>query len=554
VRARVLVAAALCAAAALPSAAGAAATPEFFTVPDNCNVAAGIVADPTGNVWFSGASNGAVPPPIGRLVPGEAVAGTSNGFSLFPTPAVAGESCCANQLRGLAYETDAGRLWFIRSTGVYGYGTVSALSPNTTNGMTAVRLPSGMDLGGIALKGEEAWITEISASNTTGWPGNRIFSTNSSLGAGELPALSEYSGTHQSIRYDAKPAGVTVAPDGSVWFTESDTGNPGYRIAKVGGGTSAYEEHPVVPCDGTSPCSGSFSGTGPLGIAATSDGVIWFTNVIANAVQSFDPQTGVMKRYRLTDLDPTLSAGQPRTIRVAPDGTLWVAEFGFISHPSANAIIRIVPATTPQANPTADIYKTGAGKAPLGAAPDAKGNVWFLATGDTQPDYIGRLAGVIGTAPPVSDPGTGTTQPPVIAPPAPGGTTLTPSGIGISRVEDPHVNNDSVTVRQICVGPPADRCSLVYLLDAHEYVQGFPGTRASTAAKKRKTRRVVVGRKTVTLRGGQKKTVVIKLNAKGRKILKRDGKLNATLHVNRKVAGGKTKKLKAKKVVFKRKR
>jgi hypothetical protein len=44
---------------------------------------------------------------------------------------------------------------------------------------------------------------------------------------------------------------------------------------------------------------------------------------------------------------------------------------------------------------------------------------------------------------------------------------------------------------------------------------------------------------------------VIKLNAKGRKILKRDGKLNATLRVTRKVAGGKPKKLKTKKLVFK---
>ena len=44
-----------------------------------------------------------------------------------------------------------------------------------------------------------------------------------------------------------------------------------------------------------------------------------------------------------------------------------------------------------------------------------------------------------------------------------------------------------------------------------------------------------------------------KLNKKGRKILKRDGKLNATLKIRRKLAGGKTKKLKAKKLVFKKK-
>ena len=70
---------------------------------------------------------------------------------------------------------------------------------------------------------------------------------------------------------------------------------------------------------------------------------------------------------------------------------------------------------------------------------------------------------------------------------------------------------------QICVGPPEDRCSLIYIISAHEYVTGFPGTRASVSGKKRKTRLVVVGRKTVTLHGGQKKTVKIKLNKKGRR-------------------------------------
>lgn len=104
-------------------------------------------------------------------------------------------------------------------------------------------------------------------------------------------------------------------------------------------------------------------------------------------------------------------------------------------------------------------------------------------------------------------------------------------------------------MNQLRVGPPSDRFSLVYLIDTHEYVTGYPGTRASTA-KKRKTRRVVVGRKVVTLKGGQQSTAVIKLNAKGRKILKRDGKLNATLRVTRKLPGGKKKKLKTEKVRF----
>ncbi len=43
---------------------------------------------------------------------------------------------------------------------------------------------------------------------------------------------------------------------------------------------------------------------------------------------------------------------------------------------------------------------------------------------------------------------------------------------------------------------------------------------------------------------------MIKLNAKGRKILKRDGVLHVTLHVSQKMKKGKPKVLKTKKITF----
>ncbi len=193
--------------------------------------------------------------------------------------------------------------------------------------------------------------------------------------------------------------------------------------------------------------------------------------------------------------------------------------------------------------------------APDGGVWFADASVWVTAGGDSQPDFVGRLAGVTGaptpapTPTPDPDPGT-TTPPPAATPgPTPGPVVLAPATTATATIGDPRVRHGSRSVTQIRVGPPADRCSLVYLLDSHECVTGYPGTRASSA-NKRETRRIVVGRKVVTLTGGQKSTAVIKLNAKGREILKRDGKLNATLRATRKLPGGKKQKLKTKTVRF----
>ena len=61
---------------------------------------------------------------------------------------------------------------------------------------------------------------------------------------------------------------------------------------------------------------------------------------------------------------------------------------------------------------------------------------------------------------------------------------------------------------------------------------------------------VVVGSKSASVPGGSSANVVIKLNAKGRKILKRDGVLHVTLHVSQRMKKGKPKVLTTKKVTF----
>jgi len=534
--------------ASLAPAAACAATPEYFPLPESRGINTGMVADGGGNVWFgaNAADFFAEPPELARLTPSLATPGTSGGIDYFHTPKAAGEGCCAFSMRDVAFDAENQRVWFTRSMGVYGYGSPAGMAAGTSGGMQVAIVPGAPNLGGIAVApGGTAWLAENGASNVgPAYAGNRIASTGGSLTLNELPDLWHQTGVPADpSRYDAKPAGVTIGKDGFPWFAEESAGFPGYRLAKAVGGL--YQEYQVKPCEPAPlTCSGSNTGTGVLSVTTAPDGSIWFTNVLKNSFGRFDPVNSTFTQYSLTGVDPDLSQGEPRSIRVAPDGTLWLAEFGFISHPKANAIVRIVPSEPP----TATVYKLGTGKSPLSVAPDASGNVWFGVNGDTT-GYVGRLAGVLGATLPPGDPGAG----------APGGKTpagsaipagakvVKASGSGFARVNDPELRAGAVRLTQICVGPPQDVCSLVYLLDSHEYVSGYPGTKP----RARTTRRVVVGSKSVTIAGGESATVTIDLNAKGRKILKRDGVLHLTFHASQKQGKGKPKVLKTKKLTIK---
>lgn len=543
----VLAAFAASVALALVPGAATAATPEYFPAPESRGINTGIVADPAGNVWFAvnAANFFTTPPALARLTPSLATAGTSNGIDYFPTPNAAGEGCCAFSMRDVTYDPGKDRVWFTRSMGVYGYGNPASMSAGTTSGQQVALVPGAPNLGDIAVDSSgTAWFTENSSSNVgPAYAGNRIAHTDGSLVIGEYPDLWHQTGVPaDSTRYDARPAGVTIGKkDGLPWFAESNPGFPGYRLARATGGL--YEEYQLKPCvPEPMTCSGSNTGTGPLSVASDLDGNIWFTNVLKNSFGKFDPLTSTFTQYNLPAIDGDLTGGEPRSIRVAPDGTLWLAQFGFISYPKANAILRIVP-TDP---PTVTVHKLGAGKSPLSVAPDTKGNVWFAVNGDTT-GYVGRLAGVVGEGPPPPPSGGG----PAPAPPA-GEVVAKATGTGVAKVNDPKLRANSLRLTQICVGPPQDVCSLVYLLDTHEYVTGFPGTkpRLASASAKRKTRRVVVGTKTVSLAGGQSAQVTVNLNAKGKKILKRDGVLRLTFHATQKLAKGKTKVLKTKKLTL----
>jgi streptogramin lyase len=542
-----------------PSAS--AATPEYFPLPAGYTASNfGVAVDDSGDLWFSTQSPaGPNPQPvasIARLRPSEAAPGTSNGITFYATPNPPSPNCCATQVRSVAFSSFDHRLYYVRSDGEVGYGVPNASGLDQLHTTT---VPGAPELFDIAVKPTGgAWFTEHSASNVAPYPGDRVAAFDGlTVVEGPNVAIQNGNTSLNSLRYDAGPSGVAVAADGTPWFVEDDNGNPGYRIAHYGGGGNNYEEYLAEPCQATPPCSGSYTGTGLSGITFAQDGAIWFTNVDKGQFGRFDPSGHTITQYAVASIDPTLAGGKPRQIITAPDGTLWMTVIGGYNSAS-NAIVKITPPATAIDAPTAVVYHVDLMSSPLGIGADHAGNIWFGLSGNS-PARLGRLAGVVGVAPAPSGstPTTTTPTPTPVTTPGPAPIVLKPATVATASITPPQVGNGAINANQVCAGPPAARCSVIYLIKEHEYVTGFPGaggSGASAAKAKKKAKRPkprILGTKTVTLHGGQTAKVTVKLNALGRRILKGKHKLKVDFTATEKLAGGKTKVLSKKTLTMK---
>src|SRR5262245_50752884 len=262
-------------AAILVPTADAAPTVQSYPLPA-ASPGSGIVTAPDGTVWFT-TNDSDQTPRIGRVNPASVQVGTSNGIVFYETPTFMGAPCCATFVRSLAYDGNDNRLWFVRSDGMYGFGNPLTMQVGTDSGFsTAVKSwTNGSTTGYIGLWGvaydpisKGTWLSETTSTNVAASPGYyagaRIARTDAGLGLSEGPNIALQGGrsTIDSLRYDAKPRGVSiVAGGGNAWFAESDPGNPGWRIAHTNG-NGDYTEYLIQPCVGN-PCSGSNTGTGP---------------------------------------------------------------------------------------------------------------------------------------------------------------------------------------------------------------------------------------------------------------------------------------------------
>ena len=155
----------------------------------------------------------------------------------------------------------------------------------------------------------------------------------------------------------SQPAGITVGPDGALWFTEEN----GHKIGRITTG-GHITEYPVPPIG---------SPSGPSEIAAGPDGALWFTQFAANPPKIGRVTTdGAFSEF-------ILPAGSgPDGITAGPDGALWFTENG------AARIGRITTAGDYTNYPLPGGFKPG------DITPGPDGRLWFT---ESEADRIGAI-------------------------------------------------------------------------------------------------------------------------------------------------------------------
>jgi streptogramin lyase len=249
-----------------------------------------VSAAPNGNVWFFQQTT--IPYSIGFFTP----SGHVTNFPVPCTQCLSGEEIV--YVWGLASDPDSS-VWFIdnhaKSDGTsiqsrIGHLTTSGeftFFPIPTRHGTAL-VPNGFGHSSLTL-----------ASDGSVW-----FTENAGFRAGLLtPSTGSF--IEYPLEAPELPSGITIGADGKVWFAVTSS----HEIAQITPpSTGAFVEFPVA------------FGAYPLGIATGADGNIWFTEAGRHRIARLRP-TGTITEFQL----PT-SNGVPQHIVAAPDGTLWYTE------------------------------------------------------------------------------------------------------------------------------------------------------------------------------------------------------------------------------------
>lgn len=160
-----------------------------------------------------------------------------------------------------------------------------------------------------------------------------------SFGVGKVGRLDVASG--KITEYPTKtpglhPHGITVSPEGIVWFSAMP-----YGIGRIDPATGELQEFKAP--DPTESARGS-----PHTIIVARDGKVWFTELTNGSITSFDPKTQQFRRYQIEE------RSGPYGILEREDNVFWFILSGSskVGVLDANTgKVRTWPTPTPKANP-----------------------------------------------------------------------------------------------------------------------------------------------------------------------------------------------------------
>ena len=153
----------------------------------------------------------------------------------------------------------------------------------------------------------------------------------------------------------SQPQDIVAGPDGALWFTENGKNQIG-RLTTDG----SFTEYPIPTASSS-----------PFGIASGPDGALWFTESNTNKIGRVDTSGS------FTEFPIPSTNSMPQFIASGPDGNLWFTEY------AKNQVGRLTPAGvfTEFPIPTANA-------SPEGITSGADGNLWFVENSGAK---IGRV-------------------------------------------------------------------------------------------------------------------------------------------------------------------
>jgi streptogramin lyase len=172
----------------------------------------------------------------------------------------------------------------------------------------------------------------------------------------------------------SKPTGITLGPDGNVWFVEFGTN----KIGKISSAGAITEVASLT------------AGSGPFGITTGPDGKLWFTEQTGNKIGQIS--TG----GTVSEFSTGLTASSlPTNMTIGADGNLWFTENKGSTKFIPAKIGEITSSDHTITEWSLPINNTTGAHQPLGITAGPDGNVWFTDAG-TSPQ-IGKviLGGVV---------------------------------------------------------------------------------------------------------------------------------------------------------------
>jgi streptogramin lyase len=294
-----------------------------------------ITEGPDGALWFTG-----VPGEVGRIT----TAGVVTEFAVpeVPPPAGSPAGTASTQATLSAITTGPdGALWFLGVPGEVGRITTAGVVSEFA--VPAAPLPAGSPF-------ETQGFAPVLNALAMGPDGNLWFASSASDGAGDA-AIGRMTPNGQ-VTFFSVPrnfltfGGLTTGPDGNLWFTERESGVTAGEQPAVGeitpSGVLTLHNIPV----GTTLDPNRGVGVGAAASTIAPDGSLWFTE---NAAIGRMTPDGTIQQFPLS---PSLAGESLGSITSGPGGAVWfiilannldLADFGSIGRITTDGAITTYP-------------------------------------------------------------------------------------------------------------------------------------------------------------------------------------------------------------------